>query len=272
MLIDSFDTSWLAELNTQVAAAPSGEHTFLLIDGVFIPGLYRLIKAALKQPAQLTLLFETLPGCTDDTRDASPFLITYEPSNRRLSSLLRKCSGWPMVSVVQTTESISLVTDRLAAWCVIESDDQRFNFRFPDTRRLPGIFEALTPFQRAAFAGPATHWSYIARNGAWKQLEIPAVSRAIASQPVLDSRQFGALVSESEADEMLLRLADRGIEPPGLPSERHAFTTLALRVASMRNVAPELRLEWCEFFLLSHPAMNESDAKLKLESWLLSLS
>jgi hypothetical protein len=68
--------------------------------------------------------------------------------------LLDKCSGWPMMCAIETPESQAELAARLAAWCVVEVDDQRFNFRFPDTRRLPAIFDALTPTQRAEFAGP----------------------------------------------------------------------------------------------------------------------
>lgn len=117
---------------------------YLLIDGAFLPGLRR--KLAALSP---TLLFEFLPGCNDNTRDVSPLLLACMPAALRW---LERTSGWPMLSVIATRESQRQLAERLAAWCIIEADGQRFNFRFPDTRRLPAIFAALTSGQQAQMA------------------------------------------------------------------------------------------------------------------------
>lgn len=272
MLIDASNTSWLSVLDRHVASAPTGVDTFLLIDGVFIPGLFRSFRAASARPEALALLFEGLPGCTDDTRDVSPFLVPYDLSNRRFASLLRRCSGWPMVSCIQTRESLSALTARLGAWCVIEADELRFNLRFPDTRRLPGIFSVLTQSQRGELAGPATHWFYLARDGGWKQLDVPVEACPVTAQAALDSQQFAALVRESEADEILLRLSDRGMEMTHSHSERHAFTAVALKVAAPRDIKLETRIEWCKYFLSNAPTLNTSVASSKLESWLQTVT
>ena len=66
---------------------------------------------------------------------------------------------------------------------------------------MPAIFDALTPVQRAEFAGPATRWSYIDRAGGWRELAVTGTPSAIADRPRLDNQQFANLVSDSEADE-----------------------------------------------------------------------
>ncbi|HEX9173338.1 MAG TPA: DUF4123 domain-containing protein, partial [Telluria sp.] len=134
MLIDTYDERWLELLNTLAPGEAGASSTYLLIDGVFVPGLYRLVSAALPSPQAPTLLFESLPCCSDKTRDVSPFIVPYQSSNIRLQRLLERCSGWPMMSAIETAESQAELTARLAAWCVVEVGEQRFNFRFPDTR------------------------------------------------------------------------------------------------------------------------------------------
>jgi hypothetical protein len=201
MLVDPYDKRWLERLT---------DATYLLCDGVFLPGLHRRIQAVLPSTDAPSLLFDDLPCCSDSTRDVSPFLIRYAHANSRLRSLLEKCSGWPMICAIETAESQAELTERLAAWCVVEVDDQRFNFRFPDTRRLPAIFGALSVEQRAAFAGPATRWSYIDRSGKWQDLAMPDTPCTIAERPRWDDHQFAKLVSDSEADEVISILAYRG--------------------------------------------------------------
>src|SRR5665647_300575 len=100
MLIDPYCERWLDRLNTPNDALPGVESTYLLIDGVFVPGLHRLLDAALPSSQATALLFETLPSCSDETRDVSPFLLPYRPSHTRVQTLLGRCSGWPMVSAI----------------------------------------------------------------------------------------------------------------------------------------------------------------------------
>jgi hypothetical protein len=174
MLTDPYNEQWLDRLNAPCEDAQLDRSLYLLVDGVFVPGLHRLIKAALPPSDAPTLLFEALPGCNDKTKDVSPFLIRYHPSNAELNALLGKCTGFPMISAIETVERQADLTERLAAWCVVHADGHRFNFRFPDTRRLPGIFRVLTPLQRSELAGPATRWSYVNRSDFGKSWRYPA--------------------------------------------------------------------------------------------------
>lgn len=266
-MIDPFQADWLEQLAKWLAAMPKESNMFLLVDGAFMPGLFRSRELDTVGAGPVALLFEALPGCSEATRDVSPFLVPLERVSRSLVLRLEQCSGWPMVSAIETTESLPELYARLAAWCIVEADDHRFNFRFPDTRRLSRIFDALTPQQRAQFTGPAIRWSYIGRAGGWEHLQVDGKDSDVVSEPQLDNAQFRALVEDSEPDEVLVQLAYRGFEPVGMPSIYHAQTCMALRIADAAKLDQPLRVDWCEFVLKHETALSESDAKLCLPRW-----
>jgi len=267
MLIDPFLATWLEHLEQRLSEMPDKTNLFLLIDGVFVPRLFRSREFQVNGADAMSLLFESLPACSEETRDVSPFLVRVEQLTRSLSLVLGRCSGWPMVSAIETTESLAELSSRLAAWCVVEVGDQRFNFRFPDTRRLPKIFETLTSRQRGELAGPASRWSYVARDGHWACLKLGAESGEITAKPELDDAQFAALVDDSEPEEVLLQLSYRGVEPVGLPSVHHAMVQTALRIANAGKLAQELRCDWCEFALDRDRQLSGSDAASCLAAW-----
>lgn len=262
MLVDPYDKCWLDRLT---------DATFLLIDGVFVPGLHRRIEALMPLTDAPSLLFEVLPGCSNSTRDVSPFLIRYQPSNSRLRTLLEKCSGWPMICAIETSESQAELNERLAAWCVVEVDDQRFNFRFPDTRRLPAIFGALSDEQRTTLAGPATRWSYISRSGKWQELGVTGTPCAIADRPRLDDHQFAKLVSDSEADEVISILAYRGYRF-GLHSNDFATVSLALRVSRTSGMDTASKIAWCESCLADGHSRDSDHLVARLPQWMAANS
>lgn len=248
MLIAPYTDGWLARCDTLAReAAQANARLYLLLDSVFLPGLHR--KLAGLSPA---LLFESLPGCTDATRDVSPLLLAYPGPGMSMAeaSWLQRCSGWPMLSAIATRESQAELAARLAAWCIVEADGQRFNFRFPDTRRLPAIHAALTPVQQAQLAGPAVGWSYMARNGNWRQLPLPGLDSALAERPVaLSEQQFASLVSDSEADEILAMLHERGHDHS---QDRHgAYLLVAQALAAIEGEPLDTydKADWCERWL-----------------------
>jgi hypothetical protein len=267
MLIDSYDPEWVEHLRAQAGDLEADRQLYLLIDGVFLPGLYREIGAVLPHGA-LTLLFESLPGCSDAARNVSPFLIHYLADSKRLNQLLKNCSTWPMISAIETDETLEQLTARLASWCVVYADGQRFNFRFPDTRRLPGIFKALTAEQRSQLAGPAFRWRYVDRSGRWADLPVTGVSASIIPEwPELDAGQFGQMVGDSEPDEMMLRLSDRGHEWTLEPSRRHAIMSQALLLADEASLEQTLRIDWCEACVLDAGLSGLSPNSEQLASW-----
>lgn len=245
MLIDTLAPDWQDHLIKQHAELAAGRRLYLLIDGAFLPNFYREVQKVLAAPDDVAQLFEQLPGCTDNTRSVSPFLVPYSGASFLMTLALKKCSGWPMVSSIETTETMAGLKARLAAWCVIENDGQRFNFRFPDTRRLPAIFDFLTIPQRSSLGGPAVRWSYIGRTGAWNELPLPQVSGDVAEEPKLNDTQFAAMVRDSEVDETIVLLRDRGPLPAQLLSDIYANVHAALRIATLAKLEQDLHLDWC---------------------------
>lgn len=262
MLIDTFDAAWLGELDARAAERAPHHHLYVLIDGVFVPGLHRKLADERK-----IILFASLPACTEETADASPFLTPFDPGDAGLKTLLRRCDRWPMVSVIETPESLQQLGRRLAAWCVVEADGQRFNFRFPDTRRLPAIFAALNPAQRERFAGLATRLAYMARDGRWRDLPVQASAAEIAVDPILDAHQFADLVADSLPDELMVMLNDRGHEVYRSPSRSHALLSSALRAAKEAAIGDEDVSSWCEWVWLQDRLCEGAALPSMLAEW-----
>jgi len=262
MLIDAFNEDFLDTLDAHTAERSCPNRLYLLLDGAFVPGLHKTLATEYK-----SLLFASLPGFSDNAADASPFLTPYIRDDKRMRSLLRRCSGWPMLSLIETPESLAQLAARLSAWCIVEADDQRFNFRFPDTRRLPAIFRILNVAQRAQFAGPATRWSYISRDSGWRELDVKSVGAEPVTNPILDSQQFAALVDDSRVDEMLVLLGDRGCEVGKHPSVSHARVSAALLVAVSAQLAEDEALEWCEWYWGHAAAGHECSANAAFQTW-----
>jgi hypothetical protein len=242
MLIDAYDDTWFDVLRARLVALPSGHGLYLLIDGAFVPGLHRQVKLERK-----AVLFESLPGCNVGTKDVSPFLVPFEGPDQQTRALLERCERWPMVSLIGTPEPLEALARRLAAWCIVEADGQRFNFRFADTRRLPAIFRTLNTQQRVQIAGPAVRWSYVTRSGGWDELALEAGASGIAADPELDPHQFAALVDDSRIDEFLVLLRDRGQDVYRRPSRSHALLAEALAAAG-DGFDDRGLLGWCEWF------------------------
>lgn len=261
MLIDTFADDWLERLESRTATHPVCP-VYLLIDGAFVPGLHKLLEENSK-----SLLFESLPGCTGETKDVSPFLTLWDTGDKRLRNLLRRCDRWPMVSAIETPESLKELSDRLAAWCVVEVDGQRFNLRFADTRRLPAIFCTLNTLQRAQMTGPAVRWSYVARDGQWAELEVVAAAEEIASEAKLDQHQFGTLVGDSRADELMNSMRHRLHDPYRHPSRSHALLSTALQGAAGASMGAKDTKDWCDFFWQADQLHDASTTAILFADW-----
>ncbi|QOY93700.1 DUF4123 domain-containing protein [Massilia sp. UMI-21] len=260
MLIDNFSPQSINALYG--SALDPHVSSYLLIDGAFKSGAHRVFDEKEKR-----ILFDILPGCNDTTRDVSPFVVAFEPGDRRLRVLFERFSGRPMVSVIETSESLTKLSTRLAAWCVIEVDNQRFNLRFSDTRRLPAILNILTPQQRAKFTGPMKRWRYIARNGEWEELPVNGGSQESAVNPILNGCQFAVLVDDSRADEFLVLLCDRGREVYNFPSRSHSLVTTALRAAAIAKLEEDKVLQWCMWFWERDKCDDDTVAATLLQTW-----
>jgi hypothetical protein len=232
------------------------------VDGAFVPGLHKKLR-----PDEKAILFESLPGCREETKDMSPFLAPFKSADKTIARLLKRCNQWPMVSAIETTEFLRELSERLASWCVVEADGQRFNFRFADTRRLPCIFKTLSPAQRVAFCGPVVRWTYVSRDGRWAELKIDGPSAPAAAEPVLNQRQFASLVHDSRVDELMVQLGYRGNATYKHPVRSHQLLTAALKTATDAELSEEHVLDWCEWFWRRDSLHDKSAAALALESW-----
>ena len=262
MLIDAFNEDCLDMLDTRAAELTAPNRLYLLIDGAFVPGLHKTLATEWK-----SLLFASLPGFSDNAADASPFLTPYIHDDKRMRSLLRRCSGWPMLSLIETPESLAQLAARLSAWCIVEADDQRFNFRFPDTRRLPAIFRTRDCTHREQFAGPAARWSYIGRDSGWYELDVIGVGAEPVTNPVLDSQQFAALVDDSRVDEMLVLLGNREYEVGKHPSVSHARVSAALLVAVSARLVDDDLPDWCEWYWRHAETGHDCAANAAFQRW-----
>jgi hypothetical protein len=263
LLIDPFHADWLADMAAHYASLLERAHLVLLIDGAFVPGLFR------EPERRPLLLFESMPGCSEVTRDVSPILTQFDPADSSLMRALSRCDGWPMVSAITTFETIDRLYERLAAWCVVEVDGQRFNFRFPDTRRLPTIFAALTDKQRAEMAGSAVNWRYMDRDGTWRELAcvLPKDEPPVTAHAQLDEEQFGCMVSDSEPDEMWVQLEGRGVTTRLRTSDRHAVLSAALSLARERRLDSIDAARWCTACLRTDDVDDMATLAARFASW-----
>lgn len=265
MLIDPFQPTWQSDLICHHEALPPGARLTLLLDSAFVPTLFRQLGSA----CEPILLFELLPGCSKAAKDVSPFVVSFDPGDRSLLRLLKRCSGWPMLSALATYESVEELAKRLAAWCIVAVDGQNFNFRFPDTRRLPMIFETLTQQQRRELIGNAIGWHYIDRDGSWSSLPLEprTISLSISGKAMLDDSQFAQLLHDSEPDEMWVQLLDRGVRTNLLPSPRHALLSNALCVADKNRLDDTLKIAWCRNCIEKAWQSDSEELQSRLAEW-----
>ena len=272
MLIDPYDRDWMPQLTAIAASLQPNHQLHLLVDAAFLPGLHRSLPLSSRLGLAPRLLFEALPSCDPGTQDVSPLLLKVDEArlaDKAFRQWLSQCDGWPMLHAIVTTDSIHALGIRLEQWCVVQADCDRFNFRFPDTRRIADIYRRLNPSQRAHLVGPATAWHYIGRDGRWKTLpELPMQASADPLDTRLTAQQFAALVSDSEADSVLLVLDDRGYAWTQPHSVNHATVQTALDLADRSALNELIKVDWCEACLSDCRLLNAGHPLENLQRWL----
>lgn len=178
----------------------------IMLDGAFLPGLYKRLAQGGHGQRACHAVFEGLPGSNNAALEVSPVVVEYQATDSVLQDVLRTADRRPMVTLIMTRESTRQLADRLAPWCVVDAGGSFFNFRFPDTRRLPAIARTLTDAQRAQMLGPARAWYCINRFGRWEPLPTSVGALASDDPPRLTDEQFATLLHDSEADEILALL------------------------------------------------------------------
>lgn len=246
IFIDKFQDDWIDWLDSTLAQVRPAENLILLLDGAFIPGIHNAVRKARPGDSEVHRLFDFTGNDNEKAQNVSPMVIQYAPHHPVFKKVLTQFDGNPMVSAIITTETAEMLAARLAAWCLVECDGQTFNFRFPDTRRFPGIFKALTEKQRQELAGPARQWSYIGRNGFWQSIDINPSETPVAIAAKLNESQFAAIVEDSQADEILYVLQCQARQWPRQHSEVHATIVRAIAAAKVLDLEGSRLNSWCE--------------------------
>ncbi|MFT3858320.1 MAG: DUF4123 domain-containing protein [Aquabacterium sp.] len=259
-MIDPFVSTWLDELEAWAVQATCGS-TYLLVDAAFLPDTRRWLMNWPSTVGETQALFHARPGADEATLQASPWLLKYPVDTQAARVQLGQCDGLPALTAIQTSESMACLLTRLRRWCTVRCDDMLFNFRYTDTRRLPGILSVLDAQQRLSLQGEQSGWRWMGRDGRWcsidgPQGEMPPTTAArLDDDPCLNDMQFGALLRDSEADETLAALAlESGADASEiftlLPSQRHAYAEACLNQADRwRLEGSTQRVALCRYVL-----------------------
>lgn len=244
--IDPWVPDWADHLQRLHRSRPEGHHLHLLFDSAFVPDTHLRLGASTRWQA----LFDGNPGDPAALRSISPLTITYELDNTALLTSLQAGSGAPALCAVITSEPLEDWAARLRPWCVVQVENQWFNCRFPDTRRLPGFLAALSDAQRAAFIGPAITWHHIGRDGAWHALTIEAAPDApIPDEVTLEQNQFNQMLHDATIDEMLFRFMTQGRHLQLTHALRYRLATQALEAAQQHKLPERTHLDWVDHWL-----------------------
>lgn len=261
MLIQRHHALWLDELTQRIAAlyaAHEGHTVYALMDGAFNDDCYRLLTrhgAALAWRS----LFDLSPEPDKELAAASPTLLAL-PAHSALAwrAVLACTDGWPMLSLIVTTETLDALARRLSPWSVVNADGQYFVLRYADTRRLPDVVGVLRPAQHAALFGPAAAWMYRDRSAHWQTLALPARSAPPLTDVRLDGAQCAALIGASESDEMLAGLMqnDPALVASLAPDAAYAAIAQSLAKADQCRITGYDRQSWCRL-QLRYPALED---------------
>jgi hypothetical protein len=228
-----------------------------LIDMAFSGRCYKTLKGSKTLSRRSLYDLRDIPD--EKLAEVSPTLIYLSSSDAAAwREVMQATDGWPMVSLLVTTESLDDLALRLDPWCVVDADDENYCLRFADTRRLPDIVSTLTPEQHGEFFGPAKVWLYRDRAAQWRELPLPETSSAPADKPSLNSKQCGILIKASEPDEIIDSLC---LNQPALAQTissfvAHSALCNALQCADQYGITEPDRIDWCTLWL-RHPGLNE---------------
>ena len=265
-MINDFAEDVLDQLRSMVAASQHPSH--LLIDGVFLPSMSSVVKRWPIPVADRYALFCERANGDANTLAASPWLLPLTTDTSTLRELILRCDRLPAVTLIRSPSDVNTLLGRLKRWTVVNCGGMHFNFRYPDTRRLPGIYGVLTDAQRnTLFANDA--WSFIGRDGRWHHLPpftAPINTSTVAADdvadPELSDAQFAALLADSEADEQLAAiwqdLPENSLaRASSSPAQVHAWAVSVLAQANRLSITdmPD-RTRLCTWVLSGDPTQR----------------
>lgn len=251
-LIGIHAPDWLDEFQVQIASLRKtwqDANIFALLDCVFDEHCHAVIK---KHGLPSRSLFDLSGNPSPALQAVSPTLVplTHAPIHS-WREVLRLTDGLPMLSVIATPESLDELAHRLNPWCIVNADGEPYVFRFPDTRRLPGVVNVLTSEQHGAFFGPAYAWRYRTRSARWAELPLPEAAQPSADKVKLNAEQCAQLIDDSEADEIIARL--HAHEPALVrqyhPADAYDLIAQGLKRADHYGIDSLDRMHWCRLFM-----------------------
>lgn len=271
-LINLHPSGWLDDLQRLIEVTAQkwpAAQAFALVDCAFNEQCHATIR---KYNPPSRSLYDLSDKPSKQLQAVSPTLIPLTSDiAHACRDVIALTDGLPMLSIIVTPESLDELALRLAPWCIVNADGQAFVFRFPDTRRLPGIIDVLTPEQHGAIFGPAHAWIYRTRDAHWAELPLSESSCPPAENIKLDADQYAQLISESEADEIL---ADLNLNTPALmnrylPAEAHELAAFGLKRANRYGISDTDRKQWCRL-ILQQPKLEQLPSSIPLLAGLLS--
>lgn len=172
----------------------------------------------------------------DALAPAAPCLVPLHDSqglSYRITSLLRHCSGRPMLSFLASSAEGATLVEHWRAFYMAQSDDgQHMLLRFADTRVLPNLQNVLTNAQWGAICWSIRHWSYIGRNGEIAECIVSGGSDRAFSQLKLSSHQVDRLIEQSYPDILMARIIDS--MPEAIPPSISLLSLYKLTAAAFR--------------------------------------
>lgn len=271
-LIGSHAPGWLDDFEGQIAILREqwpDAATFALFDCAFSERCHTEIK---RSRLDARCLFDLSTNPSPELQAVSPTLV---PLMRAAAASWREAAshtdGYPMLSVIVTPESLDELAQRLHPWCIVKADGEPYVFRFPDTRRLPGVVDALTPEQHAAFFGPAHAWLVRTRSANWARLPLPKSPLPPAEEVNLSAEQYAQLMDDAEADEIIANLH---VHEPALirqyePAEAYERVAHALKRADFYGIEQTDRAQWCRL-LVQQPMLEQMPEAAPILATLMS--
>ncbi|SEF73004.1 DUF4123 domain-containing protein [Marinobacterium lutimaris] len=258
-LIDHYSDDWITETHTLVEQNLSSQAwVYLLIDASFKHETCLSLVRRLFPTDSWYALYKDSPDTSDHVLAVSPLLIQLNANSLdSLASIARETSGYPMLSLIASSETLETLALRFSTFRVVKVQDSRYILRLADTRRLPQILEVLHQDQRELLTGNMLSWSYIGRDALWHSLPFDQIESAEPNKLVqieFDDTQTQRLSDMNRIDAVIdgLRRNEpglfNGLAPPSkrydwvvkvLDDAQSSASTFATQIQCCRQAALE---------------------------------
>lgn len=229
---------------------------YLLLDGVHHPKTYDLL---IEKNHTFVSLFANKPSIQTEILRFSPLLVDVSDQNHSSwMSIVERCSGLPMLSMLVTKEPLLALQSRLTKYTTANNGDDFYNVRYPDTRRLLGFLKILTLSQQTEFKGPTILWLYVDRKGHWQKLPlnpIPASLKAPKDYFVMTNKKLELWLEDAELDGILYEISQQTPEllAPYKPSEAYELGEKGVKIVKTLQLTSFIDKKEACALLLQYP-------------------